>query len=82
MTKKITKRPEEQLDYVLLKVDLTLAVESFLCDEHSELREAEAIETVLNRFRAIASNDMVLCDDIIVLNSNFETLRIVKADEV
>lgn len=82
MTKKITKRPEEQLDYVLLKVDLTLAVESLLCDEHSELRESEAIETVLNRFRAIASNDMVLCDDIIVLNSNFETLRIVKADEV
>lgn len=82
MTKKITKRPEEQLDYVLLKVELTLAVESFLCDEHSELRESEAIETVLNRFRAIASNDMVLCDDIIVLNSNFETLRIVKADEV
>jgi hypothetical protein len=82
MTKKITKRPEEQLDYVLLKVELTLAVESFLSDQHSELRQSEAIETVLNRFRAIASNDMVLCDDIIVLNSNFETLRIVKADEV
>lgn len=39
-------------DYTLIQVHLTLAVESYLCDEHAEeskLRESDAVEAVLER---------------------------------
>lgn len=43
MTKKHTSTPETvSSDYVLMQVTLTLAVESYLCDEHSEMRDEAA----------------------------------------
>lgn len=53
------------LDYTVMKVTLTVAVETYLCDEQSNLRESAAIETVLER---LAGDH----DEIIVLGSKFE----------
>jgi hypothetical protein len=79
MTKKQIIAPDTvRSDYTLMQITLTVAVESFFCDEHAEMRESEAVENVLNRFQAIAADDTIIGDDIIVLSSKFETLDLVK----
>ena len=74
--------PQPRLDYVLLEVRLTLAVQSFVCDEHSELAEQAAIESVLEQFAPLAANETVINDDIVVLGSEFRRLFVTKGEQV
>jgi len=73
MPKKQTTAPETvRSDYALVQVTLTLAVETWLCDEHSDLVPDAVIETVFDR----------LTDDhaeIVVLASEFTPLTLTKA---
>lgn len=75
MTKKHTSTPATvSSDYVLMQVTLTLAVESYLCDEHSEMRDEAAIEAVLERLHTTSDSEIV------VLSSKFSPLTL-KADQ-
>ena len=79
MTKKDTSAPETvSSDYVLMQVTLTLAVESYLCDEHQtirdSLRDESAIEAVLERLHTTSDSEIV------VLASKFSPLTL-KADQ-
>jgi hypothetical protein len=72
--KKDTSTPETvSSDYVLMQVTLTLAVESYLCDEHHEMRDEAAIEAVLERLHTTSDSEIV------VLGSKFSPLTL-KAD--
>ena len=61
----------QPLDYTLLTVTLTLAVETYLCDEHGDLRHDAAIEQLLERLHDDES--------IVVLGSRFEPLTVTQA---
>ena len=75
MTKKDTSAPETvSSDYVLMQVTLTLAVESYLCDEHHGMRDEAAIEAVLERLHTTSDSEIV------VLASKFSPLTL-KADQ-
>jgi hypothetical protein len=71
----VTKRKpisgEQPLDYTLLTVTLTVAVETYLCDEHADLRHAAAIEHLLERLHDDES--------VLLLGSDFQPLTITKA---
>lgn len=70
-TKKDTSAPETvSSDYVLMQVTLTLAVESYLCDEHSEMRHEAAIEAILERLHTTSDSEIV------VLASTFSPLTL------
>lgn len=74
-TKKQTSAPETvSSDYVLMQVTLTLAVESYLCDEHHAMRDEAAIEAVLERLHTTPDSEIV------VLASKFTPLTL-KADQ-
>jgi hypothetical protein len=60
-------------DYALMQVTLTLAVESYVCDDHIAQMHESAIEAVLDRFA-----DSHLGDNIIVLHSDFTPLTLSK----
>jgi len=60
-------------DYALMQVTLTLAVESYVCDDHIAQMHESAIESVLDRFA-----DSHLGDNIIVLHSDFTPLTLSK----
>ena len=76
MTKKQTGEPETvSSDYVLMQVTLTVAVESYICDEHAEQRHEAAIEQILDRFSPADWSR----DEIMVLASTFTPLTL-KAD--
>ena len=75
MTKKDTSAPETvSSDYVLMQVTLTLAVVSYLCDEHHAMRDEAAIEAVLERLHTTSDSEIV------VLASKFSPLTL-KADQ-
>jgi hypothetical protein len=65
-------------DYSLIQVTLTLAVESFVCDQHSDRVDEAAIEDVLERFQPLVMDDTVIGNQIVVLHSDFVPLRLVK----
>jgi hypothetical protein len=69
----ITTEQPVRSDYALMQVTLTLAVETYLCEEHSEQAHELAIDSVLNRFA-----DSHLGDDIMVLHSEFTPLGLTK----
>lgn len=74
MTKKQTSTPEKvRSDYGLVQVTLTLAVETWLCDEHSDLVHESVIETVLDKFATIGDGELI------VLHSEFTPLTLTKA---
>lgn len=62
------------LDYTLLRVTLTVAVESFVCDEHEHQATDSAIETVLSALHALDTETPA----IVVLGSEFDRLRVVQ----
>ena len=70
----MTKRKptsEQPIDYTLLTVTLTVAVETYLCDEHADLRHDAAIEHLLERLHDDES--------VLLLGSHFEPLTVTKA---
>jgi hypothetical protein len=69
----ITTDQPVRSDYALMQVTLTLAVESYVCDDHAAQMHEAAIESVLDRFA-----DSHLGDDIIVLRSEFTPLTLNK----
>lgn len=73
--------PQPQLDYVLLEVRLTVAVQSFVCDEHSELAEQAAIESVLEQFAPLAAGEHIINDEIVILGSDFRRLTLAKGEQ-
>ena len=75
MTKKDTSTPETvSSDYVLMQVTLTLAVESYLCDDHRVLKDEAAIEAILERLHTTTDSEIV------VLSSKFTPLTL-KAEQ-
>lgn len=83
MTKKkqvgrVTATDTIRSDYSLIQVTLTLAVESFVCDEHSDRVDEAAIEEVLERFQPLVMDGTVIGNQVIVLHSDFVPLRLVK----
>lgn len=78
-TKKQTSAPETvSSDYVLMQVTLTLAVESYICDDHAEQRHEAAIEEVLERFQPTYIDEIgrSINDEVIVLASKFTPLTL------
>lgn len=73
--------PTTRLDYTLLEVRLTVAVQTFVCDEHSELAQSAAIESVLERFAPLAIDETVINDDIVILGSDFRMLTVTKGEQ-
>lgn len=72
--KKQTSAPETvRSDQALVQVTLTLAVETYLCDTHSDQAHEIAVETVLD---ALTGSD----SEIVVLASDFTRLTLTKAD--
>ena len=65
-------------DYSLIQVTLTLAVESFCCDEHSDRVDEAAIEDVLERFEPLVMDGTTIGNQVVVLHSDFVPLRLVK----
>lgn len=83
MTKKkqvgrVTATDTIRSDYSLIQVTLTLAVESFVCDEHSDRVDEAAIEEVLERFQPLVMESTIIGSQVIVLHSDFVPLRLVK----
>ena len=83
MTKKkqvgrVTATDTIRSDYSLIQVTLTLAVESFVCDQHSDLVDEAAIEEVLERFQPLVMDSTIIGNQVIVLHSDFVPLRLVK----
>ena len=84
MTKKkkqigrVTATDTIRSDYSLIQVTLTLAVESFVCDQHSDLVDEAAIEDVLERFQPLVMDGTIIGNQVIVLHSDFVPLRLVK----
>ena len=75
MTKKQTPASETvSSDYVLMQITLTVAVESYLCDEHHAMRDEAAIEAVLEWLHTTPDSEIV------VLASKFTPLTL-KADQ-
>jgi len=73
MTNKQTSTPETvRSDYALVQVTLTLAVETWLCDEHSDLVHEAAIESVLDRLSGDSDYEIV------VLASEFTPVTLTK----
>lgn len=69
----ITTDQPVRSDYALIQVTLTLAVETYFCDEHTTQAHESAIDSVLDRFA-----DSHLGDDIMVLHSEFTPLTLTK----
>ena len=83
MTKKkqvgrVTATDTIRSDYSLIQVTLTLAVESFVCDQHSDRVDEAAIEEVLERFQPLVMESTIIGNQVIVLHSDFVPLRLVK----
>lgn len=73
----MTKKQQESdiiTDYTLMRVTLTVAVSTYLCDEHADRRDSEAIEAILEELNNVDT-------DIIVLSSKFEPLTLTKRAE-
>jgi hypothetical protein len=70
MTKKQSASPATPLNYVLLDVRLTVAVESYWCEEHEGEATDFAIEQVITALTDSESQD------IIVLGSDISRLRV------
>jgi len=74
MTKKQNSTPETvRSDYALVQVTLTLAVETWLCDEHESQKHDAVIESVLDKLTGDIDNEIV------VLASDFTPLTLTKA---
>jgi len=74
----ITTEQPVRSDYALMQVTLTLAVETYLCEEHSEQAHESAIEDVLARFEPLVIESELIGSQIIVLHSEFTPLGLTK----
>ncbi|NDC20001.1 MAG: hypothetical protein EBZ87_07025 [Microbacteriaceae bacterium] len=74
----LTTEQPVRSDYALMQVTLTLAVETYLCDEHSEQAHEAAIEDVLERFEPLIIESEMIGSQIIVLHSEFTPLGLTK----
>jgi hypothetical protein len=75
---RVTATDTIRSDYSLIQVTLTLAVESFVCDDHSDRVDEAAIEDVLERFEPLVIDGTIVSNQVIVLHSKFEPLQLVK----
>jgi hypothetical protein len=74
----ITTDQPVRSDYALMQVTLTLAVESYVCDDHAAQMHEAAIEEVLERFQILRIDDQMIGTEIVVLNSEFTPLTLSK----
>jgi len=74
----ITTEQPVRSDYALMQVTLTLAVETYLCDEHMTQAHEAAIEDVLERFEPLVIESEMIGSQIIVLHSEFTPLGLTK----
>ena len=74
----ITTEQPVRSDYALMQVTLTLAVETYLCEQHSEQAHEAAIEDVLERFEPLVIESEMIGSQIIVLHSEFTPLGLTK----
>lgn len=74
----ITTEQPVRSDYALMQVTLTLAVETYFCDEHMAQAHESAIEDVLARFEPLVIESELIGSQIIVLHSDFTPLGLTK----
>ena len=74
----ITTEQPVRSDYALMQVTLTLAVETYFCDEHMAQAHESAIEDVLARFEPLVIESELIGSQIIVLHSEFTPLGLTK----
>jgi hypothetical protein len=78
-TKKRAAAPDTvRSDYALMQVTLTLAVETYYCDDHMAQAHESAIEDVLERFEPLIVDGTTIGTQIIVLHSDFTPLSLTK----
>ena len=65
-------------DYALMQVTLTLAVESYVCDDHIAQMHESAVEEVLERFQTLRIDNASIGTEIVVLHSDFTPLTLSK----
>lgn len=74
----ITTEQPVRSDYALMQVTLTLAVETYFCDEHMTQAHEAAIEDVLARFEPLVIESEMIGSQVIVLHSEFTPLGLTK----